>query len=55
MKNIILITVLTFSITLNAQEQEKIKLITGVRVNPFVLFDNQGNKAEITQIGRAHV
>jgi len=45
---------LTFALfcafTVNAQEGERLKVITGVRVNPFVMYDFDGNKTEITRI-----
>jgi hypothetical protein len=36
--------------TADAQEGERLKVITGVRVNPFVMYDFDGNKTEITRI-----
>lgn len=47
---LILISITAFSIILKAQEDEKFKIIAGVRVNPFVMYDFEGNRAEITRI-----
>ena len=47
---ILFIALIFTGINLKAQEGDKIKVITGVRINPFVMFDNQGNKAEITRL-----
>jgi hypothetical protein len=42
--------VLFWTFTTNAQEGERLKVITGVRVNPFMMYDFDGNKREITRI-----
>jgi len=50
-KTILLATLLTvFSLTINAQEGDKLKVIADVRLNPFVLYDFDGNKSEIMRI-----
>lgn len=36
--------------TAYAQEGERVKVIAGVRVNPFVMYDFDGNRTEITRI-----
>ena len=33
-----------------AQENEQIRVITGIRVNPFILFDFKGNKKEVMRL-----
>ena len=52
--SIIIIALIFISININAQEKKelgsKLKVITGVRVNPFMMFDNNDNKAEITRL-----
>jgi len=53
MRKLIILTILLSALSFksNAQEQgDKLKLITGVRVNPFVLYDFDGNKTEIMRI-----
>ena len=47
---ILIIALIVTVISLKAQENEKIKVIAGVRINPFVMYDFNGNKAEITRI-----
>jgi hypothetical protein len=47
---LILFSIIALGNLINAQEDEKYKLITGVRVNPFVMYDFDGNRAEITRI-----
>ncbi len=50
-KQLFLLTIVFFlAFTANAQEGERLKVITGVRVNPFVMYDFDGNKREITRI-----
>ena len=50
-KQLLLLTFALFWVfTANAQEGERLKVITGVRVNPFVMYDFDGNKTEITRI-----
>ncbi|MCF6183882.1 MAG: hypothetical protein L3J56_04500 [Bacteroidales bacterium] len=43
---LILIAVFTISIILNAQENKSLKLTTGVRVNPLLIYDLSGNVNE---------
>ncbi len=40
----VLVIALFTTFTANAQEGEQLKIITGVRVNPFVMYDFNGNK-----------
>ena len=47
---LILISLFAIVYTMNAQESEHLKVITGVRVNPFVMYDFKGNRTEITRI-----
>ena len=42
--------VLFWAFTANAQDGERLKVFTGVRVNPFVMYDFDGNKTGITRI-----
>ncbi len=52
MRKIIFLAVLLtiFSLKITAQEGDKLKVIAGIRVNPFVLYDFDGNKTEIMRI-----
>ena len=53
MKKVIFLSVLFISILslkMNAQEGESLKVITGVRVNPFILYDFEGNKSEVMRL-----
>jgi len=43
---IVLIAVFTISIALKAQESNNLKLIAGVRVNPLLIYDLNGNVNE---------
>jgi hypothetical protein len=47
---LLLAFVLFCAFTVNAQEGERLKVITGVHVNPFVMYNFDGNKTEITRI-----
>ena len=47
---LIIFSIIALNISIKAQEGEKIKLIAGVRINPFVMYDFDGNRAEITRI-----
>lgn len=47
---LILFPLFAIAFTMHAQESEHLKVITGVRVNPFVMYDFDGNKTEITRI-----
>lgn len=47
---LILISLFVMAFTVNAQESRHLKVITGVRVNPFVMYDFKGNRTEITRI-----
>ena len=38
------------SLNIEAQDNEQLKIITGVRVNPFILYDFEGNKTEIMRL-----
>ena len=50
-KQLLLVAFVLFcAFTTNAQESKRLKVITGVRVNPFVRYDFDGNKTEITRI-----
>ena len=55
-KQLLLLTFVLFWVfTANAQEGERLKVITGVRVNPFVMYDfdgNNGNNAYPCRVGR---
>jgi hypothetical protein len=47
---LILFPLFAIAFTMHAQESEHLKVIAGVRVNPFVMYDFDGNRTEITRI-----
>lgn len=53
MKKILVLAIIAISLnyTVKAQEEgDKLKVIAGLRLNPFVLYDFDGNKTEIMRI-----